>query len=147
MNVMLSGSAAIVFGATRKDYESFLPADSFIFVKDYSDIDELSKTINFYLDEANFSAYGQKFFKWITDKTPKMTKLEHLRKTGFCKLCEKLNHKVLIKPPLRNLDSWWFGGSKKTCRKDSDDMFGKSVRGERLKFSTKDEISSSSHVQ
>ncbi|XP_018422675.1 PREDICTED: galactoside 3(4)-L-fucosyltransferase-like [Nanorana parkeri] len=78
------GVVPVVLGATRKNYERFIPSDSFIHVDDFASPKELAEFL-MSLDKDN--AKYEKYFKW-------RLKYEVVRETGWdnihCKACREL---------------------------------------------------------
>ena len=72
-NSLEAGLVPIVWGPSKKDLLAALPKDSFVFVEDFSTIDDLSAHIK-YLDE-NDEEY-KKYFRWRESPTSTVESME-----------------------------------------------------------------------
>uniref|UniRef100_A0A8C4NK92 Fucosyltransferase n=1 Tax=Eptatretus burgeri TaxID=7764 RepID=A0A8C4NK92_EPTBU len=82
-NALWAGLVPVVLGTTRKNYEDFLPGDSFIHVDDFSSPAELAAYLH-YLDQ-NDTAY-QAYFNWRTKY------VLHISFSVFNRICEICKH-------------------------------------------------------
>uniref|UniRef100_UPI00358E237C alpha-(1,3)-fucosyltransferase 7-like isoform X2 n=1 Tax=Myxine glutinosa TaxID=7769 RepID=UPI00358E237C len=100
-NSFLAGLVPVVFGTTRKNYEDFVPGDSFIHVDDFSSPAELAAHLH-YLDQ-NDTAY-QAYFDWHAKFRL------HTNKTFISRLCD-ICHNLSNLPGYKvyqNLTAWYW---------------------------------------
>ncbi|XP_043541231.1 4-galactosyl-N-acetylglucosaminide 3-alpha-L-fucosyltransferase 9-like [Chiloscyllium plagiosum] len=83
-NTFLAGTVPVVLGPSRKNYENYIPADSFIHVDDFKSAQELAAYLNMLND--NEDLY-MNYFKWRKYYTVRMTRFwdEHA-----CNVCEDI---------------------------------------------------------
>ncbi|XP_075692863.1 3-galactosyl-N-acetylglucosaminide 4-alpha-L-fucosyltransferase FUT3-like [Rhinoderma darwinii] len=107
-NAFLSGTVPIVLGPPRKNYERFIPQNSFIHVDDFSSPQELASYIlQLDKDDKRYQAY----FKWRELFQP--TKPRGWD-TFYCKVCEAFKNV----PSYRTapyLEEWFKNLSRKLC--------------------------------
>ncbi|GCC27445.1 hypothetical protein chiPu_0005869 [Chiloscyllium punctatum] len=83
-NALLAGTVPVVLGPSRKNYENYIPADSFIHVDDFKSAQELAAYLHMLND--NEDLY-MNYFKWRKYYTVRMTRFwdEHA-----CNVCENI---------------------------------------------------------
>ncbi|XP_068115927.1 3-galactosyl-N-acetylglucosaminide 4-alpha-L-fucosyltransferase FUT3-like [Hyperolius riggenbachi] len=109
-NAFLSGSVPIVMGPPRRNYERFIPPDSFIHVDDFSSAQQLAAYI---LDLDKDDNRYQGYFTWRNDFSPKQPEGWD---THYCKVCNVLKDvpSYRIMPDLEK----WFSGAMVQWSKD-----------------------------
>ncbi|XP_076862769.1 4-galactosyl-N-acetylglucosaminide 3-alpha-L-fucosyltransferase 9-like [Brachyhypopomus gauderio] len=101
-NPLTCGTVPVVLGPPRKNYEEFVPGDSFIHVDDFTSPQELAEHLK--LLDQNQEMYEQ-YFTWRKHFTAKVSYfgLEHA-----CRICDYLrkhqNYRVF-----NNLNKWYWG--------------------------------------
>ncbi|XP_075761939.1 alpha-(1,3)-fucosyltransferase 7 [Pelodiscus sinensis] len=80
-NALLAGTVPVVLGPPRANYEKFIPADSFIHVKDFGSVKELAS----FLKTMNSSRY-RAFFEW---RKKYGVKLYTDWRERFCTICTR----------------------------------------------------------
>ncbi|XP_018414540.1 PREDICTED: galactoside 3(4)-L-fucosyltransferase-like [Nanorana parkeri] len=100
-NAFQAGTVPVVLGPSRKNYERYIPPDSFIHVDDFSSAQELASYL-LSLDK-NDQRYRQ-YFKWRSHFTPVKTRKTWI--TEYCRVCKALKEA----PPYRTISSIaeWF---------------------------------------
>ncbi|XP_053305108.1 3-galactosyl-N-acetylglucosaminide 4-alpha-L-fucosyltransferase FUT3-like [Spea bombifrons] len=99
-NAFMSGTVPIVMGPTRKNYERFIPKDSFIHVDDFSSPQDLA---NYILELDRDDKRYQAYFSWRTWFQPVRV---HTWATYYCKVCNAL--KVIQSyRSMPNLPEWF----------------------------------------
>ncbi|KAG8544317.1 hypothetical protein GDO81_022701 [Engystomops pustulosus] len=84
-NAFLAGTVPVVMGPPRKNYERFVPPDSFIHVDDFSSPQELaSYLLSLDKDDQKY----QQYFTWRSRYQP--VKLRKTWVTEYCKVCKAL---------------------------------------------------------
>ncbi|KAM4018539.1 4-galactosyl-N-acetylglucosaminide 3-alpha-L-fucosyltransferase FUT6-like isoform 2-T2 [Anomaloglossus baeobatrachus] len=100
MNALSFGCVPIVLGTTRKNYERFIPKDSFIHVDDFSTAEELAKYV-LKLDKDD-KAY-QQYFSW-------RSRLHSVRSTNwqthYCRVCKAIKE-APAKKPISKFGEWY----------------------------------------
>ncbi|KAG8544671.1 hypothetical protein GDO81_022076, partial [Engystomops pustulosus] len=91
-NSFLAGTVPVVMGLPRKNYERFVPPDSFIHVDDFSSPQELaSYLLSLDKDEQKYLLY----FNWRSSYKP--VKNEKSWVTEYCKVCKALKEAPLYR--------------------------------------------------
>ncbi|XP_069823951.1 3-galactosyl-N-acetylglucosaminide 4-alpha-L-fucosyltransferase FUT3-like [Dendropsophus ebraccatus] len=91
-NAFLSGTVPVVMGPPRKNYERFIPPDSFIHVDDFSSAQELaSYLLSLDGDDEKYEQY----FNWRNTYQP--VKDRKMWITDYCKVCKTLKEAPLYR--------------------------------------------------
>nr|DBA21483.1 TPA: hypothetical protein GDO54_018110 [Pyxicephalus adspersus] len=101
-NSFLAGAVPIVLGPPRKNYEKFIPADSFIHVSDFSSAKELAT----FLGSMTLKSY-QQYLSWRQEYG---VKIYNDWRERFCMICTKYPHLPRDKV-YSNLKGWFEGDS------------------------------------
>ncbi|XP_075693059.1 3-galactosyl-N-acetylglucosaminide 4-alpha-L-fucosyltransferase FUT3-like [Rhinoderma darwinii] len=91
-NSLFTGTVPVVMGPSRKNYERFIPPDSFIHVDDFSSAQELASYLR-RLDKDD-KKY-QQYFNWRSSYQP--VKPRKTWVTEYCKVCEELKRAPLYR--------------------------------------------------
>ena len=129
-NSLYSGLVPIIWGPLKEDLQILLPSNSFIFYDDFSNPIELSKYLQYLLN--NDTAYFE-YFQWRIDSTCFYPLYGYDKKSsehwaldennnlinGFCNLCKKLNDRAHYqrKKVVSSLKKFWFDSERKDCLK------------------------------
>ncbi|XP_022110764.1 uncharacterized protein LOC110990203 [Acanthaster planci] len=113
---LLVGVVPIVYGAPRKDYEEFLPPNSFIYVGDYNTVKELADYLK--LLDSRPDLYA-KYFEWQYKGHVRSTRVFYntFPPTRFCHvipIIEKVRRGELPRKPVLSSNFY------QTCRKKPD---------------------------
>ncbi|XP_075693061.1 4-galactosyl-N-acetylglucosaminide 3-alpha-L-fucosyltransferase FUT6-like [Rhinoderma darwinii] len=100
LNALTFGSVPVVMGPSRKNYERYIPKDSFIHVEDFSTPEELAKYI-LKLD-SDEKAY-QQYFTWRSRLHP-ITSDDW--PTNYCRVCKALKEAPTNKT-ISTLRTWY----------------------------------------
>ncbi|XP_072530505.1 4-galactosyl-N-acetylglucosaminide 3-alpha-L-fucosyltransferase 9-like [Salminus brasiliensis] len=105
-NALALGAVPVVFGPSRKNYERFVPSDSFIHVEDFPSIRALAKHL-YHLHE-NEVLY-RRYFSWRRHFTATTTSFPE---ENVCRSCEyvRRNREYQV---LTNLYQWFWDGSER----------------------------------
>ena len=116
MNAFYFGAVPIIWGPKRKDVESLLPPNSFLFLEDFASAFELTNYIEFLYND------DDAFFEYLEWRQKPFAELfsPHLMKYqtnhGFCQLCSMLgalDSKQIYEAP--SLYKWWVEGDSPYC--------------------------------
>ncbi|XP_038655483.1 4-galactosyl-N-acetylglucosaminide 3-alpha-L-fucosyltransferase 9-like isoform X2 [Scyliorhinus canicula] len=83
-NALLAGTVPVVLGPPRKNYENYIPADSFIHVDDFHSANELADYLHVLDDNKDLYMH---YFEWRVKYTVRMT---HFWDEPACKVCENI---------------------------------------------------------
>ncbi|KAM4722418.1 4-galactosyl-N-acetylglucosaminide 3-alpha-L-fucosyltransferase FUT6-like [Rhinophrynus dorsalis] len=100
-NSLISGTVPVVLGPSRKNYERYIPPDSFIHVDDFPTVKELASYLH-ELDKDD-TRYKQ-YFNWRTTLQPMKDREDWI--TEYCRVCKALKEA----PPYRtipSIDKWF----------------------------------------
>ncbi|XP_060676921.1 4-galactosyl-N-acetylglucosaminide 3-alpha-L-fucosyltransferase 9-like [Hemiscyllium ocellatum] len=100
-NALLAGTVPVVLGPSRKNYENYIPADSFIHVDDFTSAQELAAYLN--MVNNNEDLY-MNYFKWRKYYTVRMTRFwdEHA-----CNVCENIKRHQEYRS-CSSLENWFW---------------------------------------
>ena len=125
-NAYLSDAVPIVAGSAKKNYENWLPSDSFIHLDDFKSADEVAKYVKNILDGGQERYL--KYFDWlkrnpIFENYQFATKKDFSENYGWCKLCrlakmKNREHGVEIgaRKSIADVHTWWYGSRDKLLR-------------------------------
>ncbi|XP_072355627.1 4-galactosyl-N-acetylglucosaminide 3-alpha-L-fucosyltransferase 9-like [Scyliorhinus torazame] len=101
-NALLAGTVPVVLGTSRKNYENYIPADSFIHVDDFHSAEELAGYLH-KLD-GNEDLY-MTYFKWRKHYSVRSVRFwdEHA-----CSVCENIKRYQKYRS-CSNLEKWFWG--------------------------------------
>ncbi|XP_036433822.1 4-galactosyl-N-acetylglucosaminide 3-alpha-L-fucosyltransferase 9-like [Colossoma macropomum] len=101
-NPMRLGTVPVVLGASRENYEEFVPKDSFIHVDDFKTAQELAEHLK--LLDQNQEMY-EKYFAWRKDY---VVKNSNFGQEHACRICDHVrrykNYRVF-----KNVNKWYWG--------------------------------------
>ncbi|KAM4618074.1 3-galactosyl-N-acetylglucosaminide 4-alpha-L-fucosyltransferase FUT3-like [Discoglossus pictus] len=99
-NAFFSGTVPIIMGPPRKNYERFIPKDSFIHVEDFATVKELADyLLELDKDDQKYQAY----FQWRNWLKPME---DYSWATYYCKLCKVLENAPSYRT-ISNLTEWF----------------------------------------
>nr|AAI69838.1 Alpha 1,3/4 fucosyltransferase Lewis 2 [Xenopus laevis]AAI70150.1 Alpha 1,3/4 fucosyltransferase Lewis 2 [Xenopus laevis] len=100
-NSLLSGTVPVVLGPSRKNYERFIPSDSFIHVEDFSTPQKLALYL-LELDK-NDERYRQ-YFNWRSRLQPMKNRIDWV--SDYCRVCKVLKEAPPYKT-IPSIDTWF----------------------------------------
>ncbi|XP_048386971.2 4-galactosyl-N-acetylglucosaminide 3-alpha-L-fucosyltransferase 9-like [Stegostoma tigrinum] len=100
-NALLAGTVPVVLGPSRKNYENYIPADSFIHVDDFKSAQELAAYLHKLND--NEDLY-MNYFKWRKYYT---VRIAHFWDEHACNVCENIKQHQKYRS-FSNLEKWFW---------------------------------------
>ncbi|XP_020389771.2 4-galactosyl-N-acetylglucosaminide 3-alpha-L-fucosyltransferase 9-like [Rhincodon typus] len=100
-NALLAGTVPVVLGPSRKNYENYIPADSFIHVDDFKSAQELAAYLHKLND--NETLY-MNYFKWRKYYT---VRIAHFWDEHACNVCENIKQHQEYRS-FSNLENWFW---------------------------------------